>query len=479
MRRLAKLGGMLLGLLIFCLIISPVGVLANGLPQLGAVEPVVSGENLEFVLVVTGDVAPKLVQYTNPSKVILELPGLALQPGIILPQLDHPAVQSVRLSRDSHGVKLAIDLRYAVPRAQVVRESAERLRLVIPIVFEEATTARVAPGVYYTQLTRGTPAGPLEINVLRIDPVVSQVQVETRLANNRTLGRAPLSKIAAEAGALAAINGSFFGSDGTPLGLFIQDGRLVTEPIFDRTAVAITGSGEILITQFNFSGAVTLGPYELPISGLNRQRYTNELILYTPDRGESTRTNNFGRELVIIDGVVAAIYDGDAPIPEHGYVLSGHGVFKELFSAIDIGTPCAVHLTTDPDWRELDIRFALGAGPLLVADGQVRITAVAERFQSDVVNGRAPRTAFGVTKDGKLIAVTVNGRLEGISMGMTLEELAELMIDLGCEQALNLDGGGSATMVIRNRPLNMPSDGKERQVASGIVFKVNLDKGSF
>ncbi len=453
--------------------------MANGLPQLSAVELVNSGDNLEFSLVVSGEVTPKLTQYINPSKVILELPGLSIQPGAKAPQLDHPAVKGIRLTKDSTGVKLAIDLNFAVPRAQLVQESATTLRLLIPVVFEESSTARVVPGIYYTQLTRGTPAGPLEINVLRINPAVSQVQVETRLANNRTLGRAPLSAIAAEAGALAAINGSFFGVDGTPLGLFIQDGRLITEPILDRTALAITGSGEVIITPFSFSGSVTLGSCELPISGLNRQRYTNELILYTSDRGESTRTNSFGRELVIIDGVVTAINEGDSLIPENGFVLSGHGVFKELFSQIDVGTPCSIQLTTDPDWRELDIRFALGAGPLLVSDGQVNITAALERFQSDVVNGRAPRTAFGVTRDGELIAVTVNGRLQGISMGMTLVELAELMVSFDCERALNLDGGGSATMVIRNRPLNMPSDGKERQVASGIVFKVNLDKGSF
>ena len=72
-----------------------------------------------------------------------------------------------------------------------------------------------------------------------------------------------------------------------------------------------------------------------------------------------------------------------------------------------------------------------------------------ERFQNDILNSRAPRTALGIRADGSLLLVTVNGRNPGISVGMTLEELAELMIELGAVDAMNLDGGGSTTMVIR------------------------------
>lgn len=66
--------------------------------------------------------------------------------------------------------------------------------------------------------------------------------------------------------------------------------------------------------------------------------------------------------------------------------------------------------------------------------------------------------------------VTVNGRQPGVSVGMTLEELAELMIELGAVDAMNLDGGGSTTMVIRDRVLNIPSDGTERPVSNAIVI---------
>ena len=103
-------------------------------------------------------------------------------------------------------------------------------------------------------------------------------------------------------------------------------------------------------------------------------------------------------------------------------------------------------------------------------NGQIKITGEIERFQPDVLYSRAPRTALGITKDKKLLLVTVNGRQPGISVGVTLTELAEIMIDLGAVDAMNLDGGGSTTMVIRNQVLNLPSDGIERPVSNGIMI---------
>ena len=102
-------------------------------------------------------------------------------------------------------------------------------------------------------------------------------------------------------------------------------------------------------------------------------------------------------------------------------------------------------------------------------DGRIEITGEEERFQADILVGRAPRTAIGITGDQKLLLVTVNGRQPNISVGMTLHELGNLLLELGALQAMNLDGGGSTTMVIRNLVLNLPSDGKERPVGNSIV----------
>jgi hypothetical protein len=105
----------------------------------------------------------------------------------------------------------------------------------------------------------------------------------------------------------------------------------------------------------------------------------------------------------------------------------------------------------------------LQAGPLLVADGQVAVTAgrdvegfsaAAHQFDSDITRGRYPRAALAVT-DERLLLVACDGRT-GRDAGMSLPELAAALVKLGATQALNLDGGGSASLVydgrLRNRP---------------------------
>jgi exopolysaccharide biosynthesis protein len=84
---------------------------------------------------------------------------------------------------------------------------------------------------------------------------------------------------------------------------------------------------------------------------------------------------------------------------------------------------------------------------------------------------RHPRTAIGWRADGTLVLVVVDGRQPRISVGMTINELAHLMLDLGCVEAINLDGGGSSTMVIRNKIVNNPSDSTgERPVSDALLI---------
>lgn len=476
---LSELLGMRVILLLIWLIAAPV-VAAGGPVTVTLLDVVTTSEGLDVVITGTDQLEHRLIQYVNPSKVIVELPGAVFAKGLNVPQPANPGVKRLRISQERSTAKLIIDLNYQIPQAQIVSGSnPSQLTLRLPFYFTEEHTTRLGAGIYYRQVTKGTSQGPLEINILELNPQVATVTIKTSLATGLTLGKAPLSQIAKENGAFAAINASFFGSDGTPLGLYIEEGRLITEPIYNRTAVAITTDGRILIQPFAFAGKVYLGEELLSVSGLNRQRYGDELIVYTRERGDSTRTNSFGTELVIKDGIVIARYQGDAPIPADGYVLSGHGIFKEKLNQLELGAPCRLELRTQPDWEALNIKYAVGAGPLLVQEGAVKLTTQEEQFQLDIANGRAPRTALGFTEDGRILAVTVNGRRQGVSIGMTLTELAQYLVDLGCDYALNLDGGGSATMVIRDKPLNMPSDGRERHVANAILFLLNTDEESY
>ena len=113
--------------------------------------------------------------------------------------------------------------------------------------------------------------------------------------------------------------------------------------------------------------------------------------------------------------------------------------------------------------------YATGGGPMLVQQGNVNITSKAENFKSDITKGTAPRTAVGVNYNNtELIIVTVDGR-SADSKGMTLNTLAEFMKELGCYNAMNLDGGGSTTMSILGLVMNSPSEKAQRNVANALL----------
>jgi len=112
----------------------------------------------------------------------------------------------------------------------------------------------------------------------------------------------------------------------------------------------------------------------------------------------------------------------------------------------------------------------LQAGPLLVADGAVAFdpeadhegfSAAAEQFDSDITEDRHPRAAFGLCDD-TLIAVACDGRRTNVDAGLSMLELARVMVDLGAERAINLDGGGSTTLVHRGHLLNRPYSNQDQ-----------------
>ena len=322
-----------------------------------------------------------------------------------------------------------------------------------------------APGARYGQFRQGGElAGAcLLAGLSRSQPDSSECGQGSRRGDGRLMAKAH--------DAIAAVNGNFFAGNGKPLGFLMIDGEIAGYPIYNRSAFGITATGQVLIDQVDAVGYFQWADREpITISGVNRVRRTDDLILYTPEYGKTTGTNHFGLEVVVEQGVVIACSEeGNSLIPPQGFVLSAHGNSREILSDIAVGDPVTAHWELRPDWIEMGVVHAVGAGPRLVKDGKIAINGVEERFQSDVLYGRAPRTGFGVTETGEIVLVTVNGRRGAVSVGMTLRELAELMITLGAVDAINLDGGGSATLVVRDRVLNLPSDGRDRPVGSAIL----------
>jgi exopolysaccharide biosynthesis protein len=133
------------------------------------------------------------------------------------------------------------------------------------------------------------------------------------------------------------------------------------------------------------------------------------------------------------------------------------------------------HGKIDERLEKWKMKTAIGGGPVLVQNGEIKITNEEElKFTGKAINDKHPRTCMGYTDNGYLIIMAIQGRFPGIAEGATLEQEAKLLIDLGCIEALNLDGGGSSCMLVNGKETIKPSDkGNERPVPAVFIIQKN------
>ncbi len=340
----------------------------------------------------------------------------------------------------------------------------------------------VAPGVEYSHLVR---AQPWSIHVLRIDP--SQAVLDVFHARDHAVGLERVSELAARRNAIAAINGGYFRTTGTfagdSTGTLQIDGKILSEPDRGRAAVGLVrtrqGGTRLIMGHVAWRGSVKAGNTTRRLNGLNRPRGANELVLFTPEFNETTLTDGTGTEVLVRDGRVVEIRAdaGSTPIPRDGFVVSATGTAAVWLRTLATGTRVRAAVGLEPvddlprnPWR--DAEDILGAGPKLVTAGRVDITGEREKIAPAFVTDRHPRSAIASLADGRVLLVVVDGRQPELSVGMSLDELARVLIELGAVDAINLDGGGSTTMVVKGKLLNHPSDPTgERPVSDAIVIR--------
>lgn len=137
-----------------------------------------------------------------------------------------------------------------------------------------------------------------------------------------------------------------------------------------------------------------------------------------------------------------------------------------------IADPSASFMLQKGTFKKWKMQTAVGGGPVLVQNGMIKITNNEEiKFAGKAMDDKHPRSAMGYTADGQLIFLAVEGRFPGKAEGATLTQLAQMLKDIGCTEALNLDGGGSSCLLINGKPTIQPSD-KEGQRAVPAVFVV-------
>jgi hypothetical protein len=338
------------------------------------------------------------------------------------------------------------------------------------------------------------PNVPWSIHIIRIPRHHPSLQFHTTHARGMALGLATVSDQiswlnSALGSPTVAINGDYYRRSGAfagePRGLQIIDGELISAPAgtasfwldADGEPHAATTESQMHVTWPN--GATT------PI-GLNGIRRPNRIELYTPALGSSTRTTK-GRELVLerlgdelwlplrpernYRARVREIREGgDTRIPADAMVLSiGPGLLTSL-PAVTNGAEVMISAAIQPGLR--GVRTAISGGPVLVHNGKRQRLTVpdpdSDSYQVLSMMERHPRSAVGWNQE-HFFLVSVDGRDYGYSVGMTLDEWAAYLAKLGCQEAMNLDGGGSTTLWYRGKVLNHPCDGVERPVANSLV----------
>ncbi len=346
----------------------------------------------------------------------------------------------------------------------------------------------IAPGVEYAQVTRRSALreggdGPWSINVLRIDPKTAWLKFAR--AMDQGVGLETVSSLAARHGAIAAINAGYFRTIGTfrgeSVGTFVLNGKLLSEPHNERVSVGLIqrqGHVDLIFGHLKFTAILTNGSRSQNVDGFNRPLAANELVVFTPDFHRTTLTTPDGVEVIVRRDKVISVIDrsGSNPIPADGFVVTANGHGREwVLAKLRKGSTLRLSWKLIPVEREAAANWSqalniTAGGPQLIKDGKIAITSDQEKIVPAFVNERHPRTAIAKLKSGKILLLTVDGRQPSVSVGMSLPGLGELLLEFGSTEAINLDGGGSTTMVVLNKVVSKPSDASgERPVSDAIL----------
>lgn len=338
------------------------------------------------------------------------------------------------------------------------------------------------------------------------------LKFEVSLANSQILGKETVRSMAlrrtqrGDRQVVVAVNGGFGvlgdmrGYGGVLENIYIQDGELITQPTDNDACFGVTDNGEFLSTPVKMNAVIQIGSHTLPIGCINQRRLDGcQVILYTPRLGESTHTNRRRGKEIILEGLTLPIKpnytntynvdvvstNGNSPIPKDGLILWISSQIKDPavleFKPRGSGT---INVSLDPpEWNK--VRHAVGGRIRLLKNGKINqeLVELHIKNQKKHVAGKRnqflnlshePRTALGYNEE-TLYLVVADGRQAGYSTGLTLHELASILIELGATEAINLDGGSSSTFVVNDQVINKPSGKEEREVLNAVFITMDVN----
>ncbi len=337
-----------------------------------------------------------------------------------------------------------------------------------------------APGLRWLQQTIAVGAARFPVVALEIDLRQPGVSLKPILSNTSTVvGIAPLQSTAQRSKVAAAINAGFFNRNTQlPLGAIRQDDDWVSGPILNRGAIAWNSSGEATVGHLSLNETITTSTGQrFPVLYFNTGYVGAGVSRYTRGWGSEYSTILDHEVLVTVkNGQVIkqqqAKGNVSIPIPSDGYLLVVRD-YRDAANALGVGTTVQTETGTQPaDFSQYT--QVVGAGPLLLQNRQVVLNAESEQFAAAFAQQAAARSVIGSTSTGTLMLVAVHNRLDGA--GPTLREAAQIMLQLGAVNALNLDGGSSTTLYLGGQLLDrIPSTAARVNNGIGVFIRPGVE----
>lgn len=356
------------------------------------------------------------------------------------------------------------------------------------IIYEKITEDIITKGVTRKNIVRFTNNGWLNIDVITADLNEKYLNVDL-LTDQRGINYLDnVLNMAEQNNAVAAINADFFqklrgtSNRGNPIGPIVKNGQLLSSPAQEEkmAVISVDSFQNILLNYWESQITITApNGKTAKVKHINKYDPLDSIVIYDRNWGpQSLGSYNNIVEVVVENNIVKEIRREKPPvdIPQNGYIITNLPEYDPfLVENLKVGDTVKLDISINPDVKNL--AMAAGGGTILVKDGKV------VPFTHDI-KGLHPRSALGTDATGKILyMVTVDGR-QIKSKGMTLEELAQLLINLGIKNAINLDGGGSTTLVAKSlgdnklKVINNVSDGSLRNVINAIGIKSSAPKTS-
>jgi len=365
---------------------------------------------------------------------------------------------------------------------------------------------------YVYTTTRSGKTVKTDVHVIEVDLTNPYISLNAISGRNNSVGqRNNILNMTKENGAVGGINADVFvmasTNEGASLGGQIQNGVMMASPangLQGMYAFAVTADKQPVIDLFKFQGTVTAeNGASFPLEGINKSSYVPEdgsksyshvdsMFIYTSAWGGAERPRNSGTtpvEVLVVDGTVAQISEVGVPIagaiPENGYILRAHRKAADFFKNLQVGQKVQtdyslVSQTTGQSVDPSTFQMMVGGHTLLVDNGGFA------SFSRDVSgvsgNSYTSRSAVGYSRDKTKVYLITSER-SGSNTGVSLKELQQIMIRLGVYKGVNLDGGGSTTMVDRSlgsfevKLAHPVQEGSQRSVANGIGVFTSAPKG--